>query len=111
MLEILVESINPRTLTAIFAAIAAVATVLTIAMPLFVGDTLDKRMKAVALEREKMRQRELERMGRPGSSASQAGPGRLPRPGALRHLSILSHDHADRPAHRERDLCVLCAQS
>jgi tight adherence protein C len=64
MLEILVESINPRTLTAIFAAIAAAATVLTIAMPLFAGDTLDKRMKAVALEREKMRQRERERMAR-----------------------------------------------
>src|SRR5690348_4496078 len=64
MLEILVDAINPRTLTAIFAAIAAVATVLTIAMPLFVGDTLDKRMKAVALEREKMRQRERERMAR-----------------------------------------------
>jgi len=64
MLEILVDAINPRTLTAIFAAIAAVATVLTIAMPLFAGDTLDKRMKAVALEREKMRQRERERMAR-----------------------------------------------
>jgi tight adherence protein C len=64
MLDILVDAINPRTLTAIFAAIAAVATVLTIAMPLFVGDTLDKRMKAVALEREKMRQRERERMAR-----------------------------------------------
>src|SRR4029078_5427375 len=34
------------------------------AMPLFAGDTLDKRMKAVALEREKMRQRERERMAR-----------------------------------------------
>ena len=64
MLEILVDAINPRTLTAIFAAVAAVATVLTIAMPLFAGDTLDKRMKAVALEREKMRQRERERMAR-----------------------------------------------
>jgi tight adherence protein C len=64
MLDILVDAINPKTLTAIFAAIAAVATVLTIAMPLFVGDTLDKRMRAVALEREKMRQRERERMAR-----------------------------------------------
>jgi tight adherence protein C len=64
MLDILVDAINPQTLTALFAAVAAAATVLTIAMPLFAGDTLDKRMKAVALEREKMRQRERERMAR-----------------------------------------------
>jgi len=36
--------------------------VLTLAMPLLVTDTLGKRMKAVALEREKMRLRERERM-------------------------------------------------
>src|SRR4051794_767195 len=40
------------------------ATVITLAMPLLVGDNLDKRMKAVALEREKMRQRERERLSR-----------------------------------------------
>jgi tight adherence protein C len=64
MLELLIEAINPRTLTMLLAAVAAGATVLTLAMPLFAGDTLDKRMKAVALEREKMRQRERERMAR-----------------------------------------------
>ena len=46
----------------LFAAVAAGATVLTFAMPLLVTDNLQKRMKAVALEREKMRQRERERM-------------------------------------------------
>ena len=58
----------------VFAAIAAVATVLTLAMPLLVADTLDKRMKAVALEREKMRQRERERLarGREGQPAPVA---------------------------------------
>src|SRR3954452_3523895 len=40
------------------------ATVITLAMPLLAGDNLDKRMKAVALEREKMRQRERERLSR-----------------------------------------------
>jgi tight adherence protein C len=40
------------------------ATVITLAMPLLAGDNLDKRMKSVALEREKMRQRERERMAR-----------------------------------------------
>jgi tight adherence protein C len=33
-------------------------------MPLLAGDSLDKRMKAVAFEREKIRQRERERMAR-----------------------------------------------
>src|SRR5580700_2137238 len=53
----------------LFAGIAAGATVLTLAMPLMATDTLDKRMKAVALEREKIRQRERERMAQ-GSKAS-----------------------------------------
>jgi tight adherence protein C len=62
MLELLIESINVTTLTMVFAAIAAGATVLTLTMPYVFTDPLDKRMKAVALEREKMRQRERERM-------------------------------------------------
>ncbi len=45
-----------------FAAIAAGATVLTLAMPLLAKDTLSTRMKAVAFEREKIRLRERERM-------------------------------------------------
>src|SRR5438045_5161382 len=64
MLDLLVNSINVATLTMVLAAVAAVATVLTLAMPLLAGDNLDKRMKSVALEREKMRQRERERMSR-----------------------------------------------
>jgi tight adherence protein C len=56
-------------MTMLFAAIAAGATVLTFAMPLLATDTLSKRMKAVALEREKMRQRERERMAQ-GSKAT-----------------------------------------
>ena len=66
MLELLIESVNPKTLTAVFAAIAAVATVLTLAMPMIAGDSLDKRMKSVALEREKIRARERERMATRG---------------------------------------------
>jgi tight adherence protein C len=65
MLELLVDKLHdPRFLAMIFAAVAAIATVCTLAMPLLAGDTLGKRMKAVALEREKMRQRERERMAR-----------------------------------------------
>ena len=62
MLELLINSINVKTLTMLSAAIAAVATVLTLAMPLVFADSLSKRMKAVAVEREKIRQRERERM-------------------------------------------------
>jgi tight adherence protein C len=54
--------LDPHFLAMMFAAIAAAATVLTLAMPYVATDTLSKRMKAVALEREKIRQRERERL-------------------------------------------------
>jgi tight adherence protein C len=56
------QVIDPRFLTMVFAGIAAAATVLTLAMPLVARDTLSTRMKAVAFEREKIRQRERERL-------------------------------------------------
>ncbi len=62
MLDFLINSLNVKTLTMVCAAIAAVATVLTLAMPLVFADPLGKRMKAVAIEREKIRARERERM-------------------------------------------------
>ena len=62
MIDILIQAINPKTLTMLLAAAAAGATVLTLAMPLIAGDSLQKRMKTVALEREKLRQRERERL-------------------------------------------------
>ena len=62
MVQQLSQYIDPRFLAMVFAAIAAGATVLTLAMPFLATDTLSKRMKAVALEREKIRQRERERM-------------------------------------------------
>jgi tight adherence protein C len=65
MIELLIDKLHDtRFLTMVFAAIAAVATVLTLAMPLLATDTLSKRMKSVALEREQIRQRERERMAR-----------------------------------------------
>jgi tight adherence protein C len=62
MLDFLIDSLNVKTMAMVSAAIAAIATVLTFAMPMLVGDSLDKRMKAVAVEREKIRARERERM-------------------------------------------------
>ncbi len=67
MLWTLVDSLynmGPKQLTALLAALAAVATVLTLAMPVLSPDVLGKRMKSVALEREKIRQRERERLAR-----------------------------------------------
>ena len=62
MMEFLANALNVKTLTMLFAAVAAAATVLTLTMPYVFVDPLDKRMRAVALEREKIRQRERERM-------------------------------------------------
>jgi tight adherence protein C len=63
MIELLIDKLHDtRLLTMLFAAIAATATVVTLAMPLLATDTLSKRMKSVALERERIRQRERERL-------------------------------------------------
>ena len=67
---LLSQATDPRILFMFFAAVAAGATVLSLAMPLLSTDTLDKRMKAVALEREKIRQRERERMTQLSSKGS-----------------------------------------
>ena len=65
MLDFLAANVlDTRLLAMVFAAIGAVATVLTLAMPLIATDSLGKRMKAVAIEREKIRQRERERLAR-----------------------------------------------
>ncbi len=47
---------------AILASLAVFATVLTIAMPIFQQDELSSRMKSTVIEREKIRQRERERL-------------------------------------------------
>jgi tight adherence protein C len=71
MLEFfLSQATDPRILFMFFAAVATGATVLTLAMPFLATDTLDKRMKAVAIEREKIRQRERERMAQQNSKVS-----------------------------------------
>jgi tight adherence protein C len=62
MNSLIEQYLEPQILTMLFAAIAAGATVITLAMPLLAPDTLNKRMKAVALEREKIRLRERERL-------------------------------------------------
>jgi tight adherence protein C len=75
MIDLIAEHLtNTRSLAMIFAAVAAVATVLTFAMPLLVTDTLSKRMRSVAIEREKIRQRERERLARGEKIALRRSP-------------------------------------
>ena len=65
MVDLLSSTLHDtKFLTMLLAGIAAMATVLTLAMPLLANDALPRRMKSVALEREKIRQRERERMAR-----------------------------------------------
>jgi tight adherence protein C len=75
MLEILFAIVDDkRILAMICAAIAAGATVITLAMPLLGGDKLENRMAAVAAEREKIRQRERERLSRGDKTTRRASP-------------------------------------
>src|ERR1700709_1247848 len=53
-----------RFMTMLLAAIAASMTAYTLIMPLLAGEGLAKRMKAVASERERIRQRERDRLAK-----------------------------------------------
>jgi tight adherence protein C len=65
MLDFILDKMHDaRLMTMLFAAIAAGATVYTLVSPLFAADGLNKRMRAVADERERIRQRERERLAR-----------------------------------------------
>src|SRR4051794_3011598 len=65
MIDFLVAKLHDaRFMTMLLAAIAASATAYTLIMPLFAGEGLAKRMKAVASERERLRQRERDRLSK-----------------------------------------------
>src|SRR6202023_2593868 len=65
MIEFLVDKLqDARFMTMLLAAIAVSATAYTLIMPLFAGEGLQKRMKAVASERERIRQRERDRLSK-----------------------------------------------
>ena len=118
MIDFLVAKLHDaRFMTMLLAAIAASATAYTLIMPLFAGEGLQKRMKAVANERERIRQRERDRLTKTEKVSLRQTPkqlvskvvedfnlgkwlaqeaardklahGRLSRPGALHHLPVL----------------------
>jgi tight adherence protein C len=65
MIDFLIQKLHDtKFLIMLLTSVAAIATVITLAMPLLSPDTLGRRMKSVALEREKIRQRERERLAR-----------------------------------------------
>ena len=75
MVDLIIERLHDtRFLAMLFAAVAAAATVFTLAMPYVSADNLDKRLKSVALEREKLRQRERERLARGDKVTLRASP-------------------------------------
>ncbi|AMN45115.1 type II secretion system F family protein [Rhodoplanes sp. Z2-YC6860] len=65
MLDLLIAKLHDtKFMVMLLTSVAAIATVITLAMPFLSPDTLGRRMKSVAVEREKIRQRERERLAR-----------------------------------------------
>src|SRR5947199_6176038 len=78
MIEFLVAKLHDaRFMTMLLAAIAASATAYTLIMPLFAGEGLSKRMKAVASERERLRQRERDRLSKSEKVSLRQAPKQL----------------------------------
>lgn len=78
MIDFLVAKIHDaRFMTMLLAAIAASATAYTLITPLLAGDALNKRMKAVASERERIRQRERERLNKSDKVSLRQTPKQL----------------------------------
>src|ERR1700760_567122 len=68
---------DPHFMTMLLAAIAVSATAYTLIIPFFAGESLNKRMKAVANERERIRQRERERLNKTEKVALRQSPKQL----------------------------------
>lgn len=65
MVELIIGKLQDvQFLTTVFTSIAAMATVYTLAMPYLSGDNLERRMKNVAIERNKIRAREREKLAK-----------------------------------------------
>src|SRR5579863_204060 len=63
MFDLIIEKLSdPHFVAGLLVAIGCAASVLTLAMPLMQTDNLGRRMKAVGSERERIRQRERERL-------------------------------------------------
>src|SRR3974390_154675 len=70
MIETVENLLNPQNVATLLAAVAAIATVLTVAMPPVFVDPLARRMRGVAFEREKLHQQERERLAQQKQKAT-----------------------------------------
>lgn len=61
---------DPQVVVALLAAVAAIASIITLAMPLLAGDRLASRMKYVASERERIRARERAKLNEGAASGT-----------------------------------------
>jgi tight adherence protein C len=78
MIDFLITKMHDaRFMTMFLAAIAASMTAYTLVMPLFAGEGLAKRMKAVASERERIRQRERDRLAKTEKVSLRQSPKQL----------------------------------
>jgi tight adherence protein C len=78
MIGFLIDKIHDaHFMTMVLAAIATGATAYTLVMPLFAGEGLAKRMKAVASERERIRQRERDRLSKNEKVSLRQAPKQL----------------------------------
>src|SRR6201999_3853817 len=68
---------DPHFMTMLFAALAVSLTAYTLIIPFFAGESLNKRMKAVANERERIRQRERDRLNKTEKVALRQSPKQL----------------------------------
>jgi tight adherence protein C len=78
MVDFLIAKLHdPRFMTLLLAAIAVAATAYSLLAPLLAGDGLAKRMKSVASERERIRQRERDRLTKDGKVSLRQSPKQL----------------------------------
>ena len=78
LVDLLIEKFHDiRFMTMLLSAIAAAATAYALVSPMFAGEGLNKRMKAVASERERMRQRERDRLNRNEKVSLRQAPKQL----------------------------------
>lgn len=77
MLQIIFDLLRPETLIAILIALAAFATVLTVAAPFMQNDELKRRMQLVTAERNKLRAGQRAQLTGRESRLRDAGQGRL----------------------------------
>ena len=72
MQDLIDAIINPQMLATMLAAVAAFATVLSVAMPMLQKDRLNQRMKVMAVERDKMRSQRLQELALKERQSNQA---------------------------------------